>query len=103
MTEQISGILVRIQGNFEDLHRQLLAEREKNASLDTELKQARVLLSANQEEISGLNAQIQGLQSDLDQLKEQIESHTSAAITDKDAEIDALVREIDNCISQLKQ
>lgn len=103
MTEQISGLVERLQSKFQDLHQQLVAEREKNTALDTELKQARVLLSANQEEISSLNEKVQELQSDLGQLNEQLESQKSEAVKDKDAEIDELVREIDNCISQLKQ
>lgn len=103
MTEQISSIVLRIQGKFQDLHQQLLAERAKNSALETETRQAKALLSANQEEISRLNEKVQELQSDLGQLNEQLESQKSAAVLDKDAEIDELVREIDNCISQLKQ
>lgn len=103
MTEQISGIVLQIQGKFHDLHQQLLAEREKNNALETELRQSGSLLSANQEQIFLLEQQNQELQKELNQLNEQFESQKSQVILDKDAEIDELVREIDNCISQLKQ
>ncbi len=103
MTEQISSIVLRIQGKFQDLHQHLLAERERNNALETELRQAKILLSANQEEISKLNEKNQELLSDLSQINEQLETQKSEVILNKDAEIDELVREIDNCISQLKQ
>jgi hypothetical protein len=45
----------------------------------------------------------QYLQNQLIQLNEQLESQKSAVLTNKDNEIDELVREIDHCISQLKQ
>lgn len=103
MTEQISSIVLKIQGKFHDLHQQLLSEREKYNALETELRQSKVLLSANQEQIFQLEEKNRDLQNELDQLNEQLESQKSEVVLNKDAEIDELVREIDHCISQLKQ
>ena len=103
MTEQISSIVNQIQGKFHDLHQQMLSEREKNTALETELKQAKSLLSANQEQIFHLEEKNRAVQNELTQLNEQLESQKSEVILNKDAEIDELVREIDHCISQLKQ
>jgi chromosome segregation ATPase len=103
MTEQISSIAQQIQGKFQNLHQQLLAEREKYTFLETELGQAKVLISANQSQIFQLEENNQNLQNQLSQLNEQLKSQKSAVLTNKDNEIDELVREIDHCISQLKQ
>lgn len=103
MTEQISSIVQQIQSKIQNLHQQLLAEREKNTILETELGQSKMLISANQAQIFQLEENNQYLQNQLIQLNEQLESQKSAVLTDKDNEIDELVREIDHCISQLKQ
>ena len=103
MTEQISSIVQQIHSKFQDLHSQLLAEREKNTLLETELRQSKMLISANQAQIFQLEENNQYLQNQLIQLNEQLESQKSNVTTDKDLEIDELVREIDHCISQLKQ
>jgi chromosome segregation ATPase len=103
MTEQISSIVHQIQGKFQDLHQQLVAEREKNALLETEIGQSKMLISANQAQIFQLEENNQFLQNQLIQLNEQLESQKSTVLMNKDNEIDELVREIDHCISQLKQ
>ena len=103
MTEQISRIVLQLQGKFHDLHQQLVAERAKNVDLENELKQAKVLISASQAEISKLeNSKLQ-LEVELNRLNNELISQQKAVVANKDAEIDALVREIDHCISQLKQ
>lgn len=103
MTEQISRIVLQLQGKFHDLHQQLVAERAKNVDLENELKQAKVLISASQAEISKLeNSKLQ-LEVELNRLNNELISQQKAVVANKDAEIDALVREIDYCISQLKQ
>ncbi len=103
MTEQISSIVHQIQSKFQDLHQQLVAEREKNALLETEIGQSKMLISANQAQIFQLEENNQFLQNQLIQLNEQLESQKSSVLINKDNEIDELVREIDHCISQLKQ
>jgi chromosome segregation ATPase len=103
MTEQISRIVLQLQGKFHDLHQQLVAERAKNGVLESELTQAKVLISANQAEISNLEQAKLQLEVELNRLNNELKSQQIAVVVNKDAEIDALVREIDHCISQLKQ
>ncbi|TXI88301.1 MAG: hypothetical protein E6Q37_00275 [Crocinitomicaceae bacterium] len=103
MTEQISRIVLQLQGKFHDLHQQLVAERAKNGILESELTQAKVLISANQAEISNLEQAKLQLEVELNRLNNELKSQQIAVVVNKDAEIDALVREIDHCISQLKQ
>lgn len=103
MTEQISSIVQKIQRKFQDLHQELVLVREKNFTLENELGQTKTLFSANQAQIFQLEEQVRFLQSELIQLNEQLESQKSVVEINKDAEIDELVREIDHCISQLKQ
>lgn len=110
MTEQISGILHLIRGKFHDLHASLEAERAKNAAAETELRQLRTAVSAGEEKLQlqetvrrQQELQINTLQSELIQLKEQVTNQATEAQADKDAAIDELVREIEHCISQLKQ
>lgn len=103
MTEQISSIVQQIQSKFHDLHQQLAVAREKNIILENELGQSKMLISANQAQIFQLEENNQYLQTQFIQLNEKVESQKSAVLIDKDNEIDELVREIDHCISQLKQ
>jgi len=110
MTEQISGILHLIRGKFHDLHASLEVERAKNAAAETELRQLRTAVAAGEEKMQlqetvrrQQELQINALQSELVQLKEQIGNQATEAQADKDAAIDELVREIEHCISQLKQ
>lgn len=103
MTEQISRIVLQLQGKFRDLHQHLVAERAKNDILENELMQAKVLISANQAEISNLEQAKLQLEVELNRLNNELKSQQIAVVANKDAEIDALVREIDHCISQLKQ
>jgi predicted nucleic acid-binding Zn-ribbon protein len=103
MTEQISSIVQKIQSKFQDLHHELVSEREKNLTLVNELGQTKTLFSANQAQIFQLEEQVRFLQSELIRLNEQLSSQKSLVEINKDAEIDELVREIEHCISQLKQ
>ena len=103
MTEQVSGIVHKIQGKFHEMHQNLVAEREKNASLESELRQLRTLLSAGEEKLSQQEEKNHLLQAELTQLNEQFNALPSPVVVDRDEEIDELVREIDHCIRQLKQ
>jgi len=103
MTEHVSSIVRNIRDKFHGMHQLLVAERAKNISLETELKQARVLVSANEEKIFLLEEKYRNLEQELVQLNEQLENQKSVAVFSKDEEIDELVREIDHCIRQLKQ
>jgi chromosome segregation ATPase len=110
MTEQISGILHLIRGKFHELHASLEVERARNASAESEVRRLRSLVSAGEEKLQlqetvcrQQEEEINALQSSLVQLNEQISNQTSELTVNKDAAIDELVREIEHCISQLKQ
>ena len=103
MTEQVSSIVRDIRDKFHGLHQLLVVERTRNASLETELKQARILISTNEEKLFLLEEKRRQLELEVAQLNEQLEDQKSAAVSGKDEEIDELVREIDHCIRQLKQ
>lgn len=103
MTEKISHIISEIETKFFALKERLDAETKRNEELSAGI-------SSLTETNDSLVKTVLTLESELDTLKKenkelQEKSSTQPALVDghnKDLEIDFLVREIDQCINQIK-
>ena len=93
----------------------MLAERELNESLKNDVSQLRDLMQTKETEVFNLEEKkllleqkVLKMQNEMLQLNEMVESQRNAVpeiknTENRDAEIDDLVREIEHCISHLKQ
>ncbi len=103
MTEKISNIILEIETKFFALKEKLDAETNRNAQLKSELEGLTAKNDSLSETISGLESDIVKLKEENKELQEQNQQQVPVLSTgDKDTEIDFLVREIDQCISQIK-
>jgi hypothetical protein len=103
MTEKIQLILEDIRLKCKDLHFQLELERSKNLELKTELDASKSKISElnqkNEEYIQTNMKLVSELESTI---KQGIEVHVSGE-SNRNAQIDELVREIEHCITQLNK
>ena len=103
MTEKIQLILEDIRLKCKDLHLQLELERSKNLELKTELDASKSKISElnqkNEEYIQTNMKLVSELESTI---KQGIEVHVSGE-SNRNAQIDELVREIEHCITQLNK
>lgn len=103
MTLEIEAQISRLQGVFHQLKSKLDFEIEVNKGLRDEIKN----LNVNLENINSQNREMQRLTSELKGQLEQKNTQESiptenTGIFRNSDEIDALVKEIEYCISQLK-
>ncbi|MDD2981783.1 MAG: hypothetical protein PHQ74_00190 [Crocinitomicaceae bacterium] len=110
MTEQINTIVLHLKNRFTEIHSQLVAERAQNDSLKNEVSQLINLMQTKESEIFNLEEKkllleqkVLKMQNEMLQLNEIIESQKNVLPASRDGEIDDLVREIEHCISHLKQ
>jgi cell division protein FtsL len=110
MTEQINTIVLHLKNRFTEIHSQLVAERAQNDSLKNEVSQLIDLMQSKENDVFNLEEKkllleqkVLKMQNEMLQLNEIIESQNSALPESRDAEINDLVREIEHCISHLKQ
>lgn len=110
MTEQINTIVLHLKNRFTEIHSQLVAERAQNDSLKNEVSQLINLMQTKESEIFNLEEKkllleqkVLKMQNEMLQLNEIIESHKNVLPASRNGEIDDLVREIEHCISHLKQ
>jgi chromosome segregation ATPase len=104
MTENIQQIITSIRSKATGLSDQLKILREKNQQLEVEI-------SSLKSEIQGLKISIQeykteneNLQMELTTAKEEVvTSPSDSDLSRREEEIDALVKEIEYCIHQLKK
>ncbi len=110
MTEQINKIVLHLKERFTEIHSQLVAERNQNDSLKDKMSQLNDLLQNKEKQMLELGDQklqleqkVLKMQNELLQLNEIVESQKNNLPQNRDVEIDNLVREIEHCISHLKQ
>lgn len=103
MTEQIQSSIDKLRTKALELHQLLLNERNENQmllrsnqSLKNELDQQKAIGSNLLIENEGLNQVIEAS-------KKQVVAFPFVSQGRNEEEIDALVKEIENCIAQLKQ
>ncbi|MCE3296440.1 MAG: hypothetical protein K0R65_2154 [Crocinitomicaceae bacterium] len=104
MTEKISHIIGQLETKFFALKQQLDAETSRNGQLSTELESLKADKGSLAGQIAGLESEIIKLKEENKELQEQNQQQDPILVStgDKDMEIDFLVREIDQCISQIK-
>jgi predicted RNase H-like nuclease (RuvC/YqgF family) len=108
MSEKISNIILEIEAKVNLIKLNLNSELAKNEDLTLEHKKNEEKINDLTNQISHLTVKIESLQDDINKLKMENESLNSKANSqivvekNKDVEIDFLVREIDQCINQIR-
>lgn len=108
MSEKISNILLEIETKVNLIKLNLKNELAKNEGLTLENKKNEEKINNLTNQISVFTVKIESLEEDIKSLKMENEMLSSKANTttvvekNKDVEIDFLVREIDQCINQIK-
>ena len=97
MTSEIKAYIDQIAAKAQHLHTLLIAERERSAGLSAEISRLNGEVERQQSELDLLQQDIQALTSKLSEEREQ-----TPQLQVNDLDVDALVKEIDFCIQQLK-
>ena len=96
MTSEIKAYIDRIQAKVQHLNTLLVTERERSGSLLAEV-------SRLNEVVDNQDSELKKLQSDYDELTAKLsEEREPVSMEPNELDVDALVREIDFCIQQLK-
>lgn len=106
MTDTIHDIVSRLRAKYLELQEQLKAQHTSNSTLSEELEAIYEVLKEKQKMVLTLEEKVQALQTENYQIKEELSSvnvKKTKAEEEKDRQIDSLVREIEHCISHLKQ
>jgi len=102
MSEKISNIILEIESRFTALKGKLHAEVAKNEQLNLELENLKTNNLNLTGSISTLTNDLYILKEENELLKNKVDSSAAKVLENKDVEIDFLVREIDQCINQIK-
>lgn len=95
MTSEIKAYIDRIQAKVQHLNTMLVTERERSGSLLAEV-------SRLNEVVENQNGELKKLQSDYEELTTKLSEEREPVSAPNDLDVDALVKEIDFCIQQLK-
>jgi DNA anti-recombination protein RmuC len=96
MTSELKEYIDRIQAKAQHLHTLLVTERERSGSLLTEV-------SRLNEVVENQIHELQKMQSEYDELTAKLsEKQDQESTPNENLDVDALVKEIDFCIQQLK-
>ncbi|XOV67129.1 MAG: hypothetical protein ACFHU9_16030 [Fluviicola sp.] len=106
MSARVHQLLDEIREKSVNLKSQVAAERAKNETLSAEISELKNEMRSKAEEVESLQTKVSELSANIESFKEQ--SVNSEAAAQKGAvltneEIDALVKEIEYCIKQLKR
>jgi division protein CdvB (Snf7/Vps24/ESCRT-III family) len=102
MTGKIQQIIDDIRGKTETLHRQLQEERATSARLQNEITELKTIIEKKEQHESLLFSDIEKLKMELETTRNQVQDSSDFSVRNRDEEIDELVKEIEYCISQLK-
>lgn len=97
MTSEMKAYIDRINAKMLSMHALLVAERERSSSLLTEVSRLNEVIETNEFTMKSLQDELSSCQSALTDAREQVP--TAAP---QELDVDALVKEIDFCIQQLK-
>lgn len=97
MTAEMKAYIDRINAKVLNMHALLVAERERSTALLAEVSRLNEVIETNEFALNSLQEELNSAQSALTDARQQTQS---APINDLD--VDALVKEIDFCIQQLK-
>jgi predicted nuclease with TOPRIM domain len=96
MTSEIKAYIDRIQAKVQHLNTMLVTERERSGSLLAEVSRLNEVVENQTDELSKLQLDYEELTAKLTEEREP------APVQMNDLDVDALVKEIDFCIQQLK-
>jgi hypothetical protein len=99
MTSEIKSYIEQIRAKAQLLHQDMVLERERSASMLTEISRLKEEIAQQALQISVLKDDLQMANHQLIEKREQVQV---SSFSRKDSEIDVLVKEIDFCIQQLK-
>ena len=104
MTEKISHIIGELETKFFALKEKLDAETSRSGKLSIELADIAAQNGSLEQQLAELESEINKLKEENKELREENKQQDPILVStgDKDMEIDFLVREIDQCISQIK-
>jgi hypothetical protein len=102
MTDTIQKIIEKIRSKSIEINNQLIKEREKNTTLESENVSLKAQLTGMADALKVLNVEMSELKIALETAKNQV-VETPISKNRKEEEIDELVKEIEYCISQLKK
>jgi len=106
MSARVHELLDEIREKSVKLKDQVTAERAKNATLTAEISELKSAMESKSQEVENLQSKVSELTDNIETLKEQSVNTNSEApngATLSNQEIDALVKEIEYCIAQLKR
>ncbi len=104
MSARVHELLDEIREKSIKLKDQVATERAKNATLTAEVSELKAEMSGKSQEVENLKGKVSELTDNIESMKEQrvnTTSETKATLSNE--EIDALVKEIEYCIKQLKK
>ncbi|MDB3906192.1 hypothetical protein N9355_01825 [Crocinitomicaceae bacterium] len=106
MSARVHQLLDEIRDKSVKLKSQVAAERAKNETLSAEISNLKSAMNSKTEETENLQSKVSELSANIESLKEQsvnseTTGQTGAVLSNE--EIDALVKEIEYCIQQLKR
>jgi predicted nucleic acid-binding Zn-ribbon protein len=102
MSEMIEQLIGEVRERSLEIKRSLTAEREKSSNLLVEKASLTEEIEKLRMELKTVNDQVGKLQNEIDAMEtKNIEQPTERRVSQE--EIDDLVKEIDYCITQLKQ
>lgn len=102
MSEKISNIILEIESKILALKAKLQSEVFKSEQLALELSSLKTNNETLTNEITSLKNQLNQLEEENSLLVNKVNQTSTPNEVNKDVEIDFLVREIDQCISQIK-
>jgi molecular chaperone GrpE (heat shock protein) len=104
MTENIQQIISTIRSKAVGFHDQLKISKEKNQQLEAEISSLKSEIQALKESVEIYKAEFTNLHAELTKAKEEaVTTSSESDSVNRDEEIDALVKEIEYCIHQLKK
>ncbi|MCR9172252.1 MAG: hypothetical protein NXI10_07155 [bacterium] len=106
MSARVHQLLDEIREKSVKLKGQVAAERAKNETLSAEISELKTAMEGKSQEVESLENKVTELSANIESLKEQSVKSESPAQTGavlSNEEIDALVKEIEYCIKQLKR
>ncbi len=101
MTQKIERLIEELKMRANELKSSLLAERETNSKLQQENDRLKADLEVLTDELSKRNAEFVELEKSVEAMKENNTVSSEVKVTKE--EIDEMVKEIEYCITQLKQ
>src|SRR4051812_48996250 len=97
MTSEIKAYIDQISAKAHELHTLLVAERERSGSLLSEVSRLNDVVGTQRNELDLLKQELESVTAKLTEEREQVPH-----IQNNGLDVDALVKEIDFCIQQLK-